>query len=552
MRVKMRSTMESRARVAGTNEPIWAITTISALALPQVSRFSSHVGSSDEEDRLARALVLAEEKIVGNEAVVGTGELGLLDHGVAAFQDFQQLSARFELRTAVVAPRRQVREREQQVDLRQRQRGLTNAARLGGDALAQFAKKTALHGGDLLLRVQDLGLMLLQLRRGEALGSHQRLLAFVVGGRVLQVGLADLDVEAEDVVELHLERVDAGALALALFDARNVVLAVAADVAQLVELGGETIANDSAIGERDGRLGDDGALDALPYVAALVERIVKGGKARGRHGVPGEPVVGSLGRKGVPGEPVVGSLGRKLLQAAAHTGQAGQGCRQREHVARVGRLQRNAAQQTLDVENAVQRAAQLLACDERGERGRNRIQALFNLGGVDGWAQHPGAQQALAHRRQRVVERAEQGNFARARKQRLDELQVAHGDRVEDEAVLALVVADAVHMVERSAGDSDHWCPRSRAGCFPGADLGAEITRLGLLRIVQNGPGGTGGGRAARQFESLQRKHAEMVFQQWNRVVGGKDPVIERGLAPRSAPSSQPQACWGPLSPPAA
>ena len=53
----------------------------------------------------------------------------------------------------------------------------------------------------------------------------------------MQVGFADFDVKAEDVVEADLERVDAGALALALLDLGDVVLAVAADVAQLVELG---------------------------------------------------------------------------------------------------------------------------------------------------------------------------------------------------------------------------------------------------------------------------------------------------------------------------
>ena len=77
--------------------------------------------------------------------------------------------------------------------------------------------------------------VLLQLGRGEALGVDQRLLAFVVGGREMQVGLRDLEVVAEDVVELHLQRADAGALALALLDLRDVLLAVAAEVAQLVE-----------------------------------------------------------------------------------------------------------------------------------------------------------------------------------------------------------------------------------------------------------------------------------------------------------------------------
>ncbi len=104
----------------------------------------------------------------------------------------------------------------------------------------------------------------------------QGLLALVVGGSMLQVGLADLNVKAEDVVELDLERVDAGALAFALLDLRDVVLAVAADVAQFVELRIEPALDDSAIVEGDGRLGNDAALDALANVGEFVEPILAG------------------------------------------------------------------------------------------------------------------------------------------------------------------------------------------------------------------------------------------------------------------------------------
>ena len=147
---------------------------------------------------------------------------------------------------------------------------------------AQLGEETALDLDDLLFGVEDLGFVFLQLRGGEALGADQGLLALVIGGRMLQVGLADLNVKAEDVVELDLERVDAGAFALALLDLRDVVLAVAADVAEFVELGVEPALDDSAIVEGDGRLGEDGALNALAHVGEFVEQIAQGGKARGR------------------------------------------------------------------------------------------------------------------------------------------------------------------------------------------------------------------------------------------------------------------------------
>ena len=111
---------------------------------------------------------------------------------------------------------------------------------------------------DLLFGGEDFALVLLQLGRGEALGVDQRLLALVVGGGQMQVGLGDFDVVAEDVVEADLERLDAGAGALAGFDLGDELAAVLAEVAQFVELGVVAGADGAAVGEVDGRLVGDG------------------------------------------------------------------------------------------------------------------------------------------------------------------------------------------------------------------------------------------------------------------------------------------------------
>ena len=58
-----------------------------------------------------------------------------------------------------------------------------------GDGGAQLGEEAALDLDDLLLRVEDLGLVLLQLGRGEALGIDQRLLALVVGGARCRLAL---------------------------------------------------------------------------------------------------------------------------------------------------------------------------------------------------------------------------------------------------------------------------------------------------------------------------------------------------------------------------
>ena len=70
----------------------------------------------------------------------------------------------------------------------------------------------------------------------------------------MQIGFGDFNVVTENVIESHLQRRDAGALALALLDLRDVLLAVAAEVAQLVQCRIDAGANHAAIGERQRRL----------------------------------------------------------------------------------------------------------------------------------------------------------------------------------------------------------------------------------------------------------------------------------------------------------
>ena len=93
----------------------------------------------------------------------------------------------------------------------------------------------------------------LELGGSVALGVDEGLLALVVGGREMQIGLGNLDVVAENLVETDLERTDGGALALALFHGGDDLLAVLAEVAQLVEFGVIAAANDAWLGGEGGR-----------------------------------------------------------------------------------------------------------------------------------------------------------------------------------------------------------------------------------------------------------------------------------------------------------
>ena len=76
-------------------------------------------------------------------------------------------------------------------------------------------------------------------------------------------------------------------------------------------------------------------------------------------------------------------------------------------------------------------------------------QSPVDLFKIHAGPKQPGAQKAFAHGRKRSVEGAEESRvLAGIGEDGLDELQVADGDGVEHQAILALVVSDAVHMLE--------------------------------------------------------------------------------------------------------
>ena len=160
-------------------------------------------------------------------------------------------------------------------------RGLPDSRGVSGGEQAQILKDLALQGQHLFFRVQNLAFQFLELRRGEAFGIHQRLLTLVIRGRVVQVGFRNFDVIAENVVEANLERLDSRAAALPRFNLGDVLAAVAADVAQLIQLGVEAGADGAAVGEIGRRLFRDGGENAVAHFGDFVERrheIVRAGE----------------------------------------------------------------------------------------------------------------------------------------------------------------------------------------------------------------------------------------------------------------------------------
>ena len=199
MRVKMRSTTPKRS-LAGGNKGAHLRHDDDQRGLAEIGGFAAHVRAGEQQDCLRGGVQI---EIVGDEAL---GSCEFLqprrpDGGRRRFPDRRLVRARDGSSCASAA---RWAKRRQQIDFGDRQRGAADARGFGGDGGAQLGEDAPLDFDDLLLRVEDLGFVFLQLGRGEALGVDQRLLALVVGGSEMQVGLGDLDVVAEDGIEPYL------------------------------------------------------------------------------------------------------------------------------------------------------------------------------------------------------------------------------------------------------------------------------------------------------------------------------------------------------------
>jgi len=91
----------------------------------------------------------------------------------------------------------------------------------------------------------------------------------------MEIGLRNLHVVAENLVEANLQRSDAGPFALALFHRGDDLFAVLAEVAELVKFAMVTAANHPRLGGERGRLVGDGAFEALANIGKFVKLTVK-------------------------------------------------------------------------------------------------------------------------------------------------------------------------------------------------------------------------------------------------------------------------------------
>ena len=101
------------------------------------------------------------------------------------------------------------------------------------------------------------------------------------------------------------------------------------------------------------------------------------------------------------------ALGREVRHRCANLRKLGKRYSKRQQVAGIGRLEGDATQQTLEIENAFHGTPQLFARDQVADHRSNGLQSSIDLGEVNRRPQHPRAQQSLAHRCYRAIEATE-------------------------------------------------------------------------------------------------------------------------------------------------
>ena len=154
------------------------------------------------------------------------------------------------LRPAIIPLPGEFGQRDEHVELRQHQRGRLNPPPLGRHGVAKLHEQLVFQFLRLFVGREHFFFVFLQLRRDVALGVFDGLLADVIGGNPFAVGVRDLDVIAEHLVEADLQVRNARPLGLLGLIAGDPLLAAAGEFAEIVQLGVEAVANESAVARR--------------------------------------------------------------------------------------------------------------------------------------------------------------------------------------------------------------------------------------------------------------------------------------------------------------
>ena len=326
---------------------------------------AAHVGPGDEQDRRRGPTPGGEAEIVGDERA---GREEFLEHRMTARVD-HELAPCGDLWPHPAAGPGHLGEGEEHVEHGEYLGRPIEPAPLAGHEGPQLIEQTDLAADALFLRAEHLPLPLVELGGRVSLGVLDRLLADVLGGRLVCVGAADLQEEAKHAVVAHLERADARPLDLLCLVAGDPCLAAAGEFDEFVERCVEAGADETAVAGVDR--------------AALAKRRASSGCNVGA---------------GIEAVAEVGEQAASATKRGHDVGKDGRGPANPFEVARTGAAGHHAAHQSLEVADAGEPLG-----EPAGERGIGNerchgVEAVVDRGPVDERRREPFAEQPRPHR----------------------------------------------------------------------------------------------------------------------------------------------------------
>src|SRR5580700_343180 len=320
----------------------------------------------------------------------------------------------------VSALRRDLGERREDVDLGDRTRSIVELVAPRRNPFQQRLEELRLQALLARLRSGNRQLEFLELRRDVALAVRERLLAHVLGWYRVGVILCDFDRIAEGACILHLERLDSGPLALALFELGDLRARVASQRDALREFHTCLRPNRAAFRELRRRFVDQ-------RCAQIVEHGVEIRDAREQRF---ERWTGRLPKR------------CENLERSA----------QRPEIARRRAPKAHLLRDSFQIEGAAKNLADCAAARVLAEQRLNYILAPRDRLRIDEWRENPACEQTRAHRSRTRVERCQQC-CARVLSLRSGQLEMLARRRIEHQKVAppiklrldrtALTVADA-------------------------------------------------------------------------------------------------------------
>ena len=239
--------------------------------LADVGRLTGHVWAREDRDAAAGVGGRVQGAVVRHERLAGRG---LFDDRVATLDDAQAVVVR-DGRRAVAHLGGDLGQARQHIQFGQAPGRVQDAADLSRHAIAQLAEEVVLQVAAELFRLQDLRLELLELGRDVALAGLDRLLADVAVGHAIHLAAGHLQEVAEDRVVADAQTGDARELALAGLELGHGLLAAAGDLAQLVQLGVETVAHQAPLFDGHGRRVHNRVADLRGHVFEGVEALLE-------------------------------------------------------------------------------------------------------------------------------------------------------------------------------------------------------------------------------------------------------------------------------------